>query len=269
MELLDKAADPPTEPLLESSNDASMLQFHVAKIFEELDRRGDVPAGAIARLEWRLLPLLERSTRPPKALRFELSRDPGLFVQFLRVLYRPSADSGMEEQSADDPEQARLRALQAFQLFEGWDVIPGTRDDLTIDGARLEAWIEEARALAKAAGRLAVADLHIGKVLSASRQGADGHWPAEAVRDAIDCKWSKDLESGFNTGVYNRRGVTTRDPSDGGALERTEAARYRASADAVRRTHPRTGAVLDAIADRYEADAARHDERAAQRDWDD
>ncbi|MBP8808520.1 MAG: hypothetical protein KBG48_14510 [Kofleriaceae bacterium] len=87
------------------------------------------------------------------------------------------------------------------------------------------------------------------------------------MRDAIDRTRSKELESGFRTGVYNRRGVTTRGLDDGGALERTEAARYRAWADAVRRTHPRTGAVLEAIADRYEADAARHDDRAAERDW--
>jgi transcriptional regulator with XRE-family HTH domain len=262
LEVLEEAYSQPIEPGEEPIDD-----YHLARLLGHLDSRAEVTKSRLAALEWLYLPLLEGSEHPPKTLRRELSSDPNLFAQFLRVLYRPSADSGVVEPEPEDREQASLRAQQTFHLFEGWDVLPGTRDDGTVDGAALEAWIEEARALAIAAGRLAVADLHIGKVLAASPKGEDGHWPAEAVRDAIDRKWSKDLESGFRTGVYNRRNKEFRDVSDGGTEDRAEAARYRAWADAVRRPHPRTGAVLEAIADGYEADAARHDDRAAERDW--
>ncbi len=257
-------------------NDSS-LAYHLANIFTVLDQRDDVSVQEIAALEWTFLQHLEHSTRPPRALRKALATQPEFFVQILSLLYKPRGDNpGADTSSADSDggapdevvdERTRLRAMQAFHLLEGWDAIPGMREDGTIDGAALESWIKTARVLAKDVGRLAVADLHIGKVLATSPKGADGHWPADAVRDAIDLFRSKDLESGVALGVYNRRGGTTRGLRDGGALERDLVTTYRTWVDEVRLHHPRTAAVLHAIADSYERDAARHDERAAQLDW--
>lgn len=76
-----------------------------------------------------------------------------------------------------------------------------------------------------------------------------------------------DIDQGFVIGLYIRRGVTTRMPTDGGGLERGEAAMYPADAKASALLWPRTRAVLERIADGYEADAAREDQTAEQRDW--
>lgn len=67
-------------------------------------------------------------------------------------------------------------------MLELWKRIPGTRDNGMINGEGLEAWIKEARALAKAAGQEDIADSRIGNTLSASLMGSDGNWPAEPVR---------------------------------------------------------------------------------------
>ncbi|MBL8624652.1 MAG: helix-turn-helix domain-containing protein [Myxococcales bacterium] len=266
----------------EASDVDDVDTYHLANIFTVLDQRDDVSVQEIAVLEWTFLQHLEHSTRPPRALRKALATQPEFFVQILSLLYKPRGDkldadaSSADSSSADSDggapdevvdERTRLRAMQAFHLLEGWDAIPGMRDDRTIDAAALESWIKNARVLAKDVGRLAVADLHIGKVLATAPKGADGHWPADAVRDAIDLFRSKDLESGVALGVYNRRGGTTRGLRDGGALERDLVTTYRTWGDEVRLHHPRTAAVLHAIADSYERDAARHDERAAQLDW--
>ena len=144
-----------------------------------------------------------------------------------------------------DPEQARAVATQAYRLLELWNRIPGTRDDGTIDGEALEAWIKEARTLAKAAGREDIADSRIGNMLSASPMGSDGNWPAEPVREVIDLFRSKPMIEGFRVGKSNRRGVTTRMPRDGGELERQEAAKYRAWAKAIAYDHPHTAKALD------------------------
>src|SRR5690606_12557522 len=111
----------------------------------------------------------------------------------------------------------------AHRLLDLFDRLPGTREDRTIDGAALEQWIKEARILAKEAGRQDIADGRIGKMLSASPMGADGNWPAEPVREVVDLFRSKPMIEGFQAGKYNRRGVTTRNPRDGGELERREA----------------------------------------------
>ncbi len=75
--------------------------------------------------------------------------------------------------------RTNLRILQhshivdlAGQAPRGSDVhhvIPGTAADGSIDGAKLEAWVKEARKLAHAVGRGAIADQKIGEMLSASQ----------------------------------------------------------------------------------------------------
>lgn len=107
----------------------------------------------------------------------------------------------------------------------------------------------------------------IGEILSASKREPDQPWPPVAVCEIIEMVRSRTLESGFEVGVYNRRGVTVRMPRDGGEQERSLAARYRRDAEALRFDWPRTAACLDRIAATYEYDATREDRSAEQRDW--
>jgi hypothetical protein len=266
IELLQQAASQPVEHQ-ESGNEATMSQYHVANILATLDERDDVHRSTLAMLEWIYLRLLEDSRRPPKALLHVLSEEPALFMQMLSAIFRPSEESGVVEPAPADADQARALAGQAYQLLELWDRLPGTRDDGSIDAALLEAWIKEARILAKAAGREGIADDRIGHMLSASPMGRDGHWPAEPVRDMLDLFRSQPMLAGFRVGKMNRRGVTSRSLRDGGALERAEAAKYRGWARALADEHPRTAKALDSLADGYERDAKRHDDDAERLDW--
>jgi len=56
-------------------------------------------------------------------------------------------------------------------------------------------------------------------------------------------------------------------PFDGGKQERDLAETYRKYAEAFRFDWVRTAACLDRIAESFERDAKRQDERAEQRDW--
>jgi hypothetical protein len=56
--------------------------------------------------------------------------------------------------------------------------------------------------------------------------------------------------SGFAIGLFNRRGVTARMPTDGGGQERDEAAKYRSDAKPSALSWPRTRTVLERIAAR-------------------
>jgi len=266
LEVLEQAARQPIENPV-TGNEATMFRHDVAETLAELDARDDVDRNALAMLEWNYLRILENSRRPPKVLLSELSEQPHLFIKMLSAVYKASAESGIEEPEPSDPEQARAVADQAYRLLDLWNRIPGQRDDDTIDGQALEIWIKQARVLAKAAGREAIADSKIGQMLSASPKGADQNWPAEPVRDALDLFRSKPMLEGFRIGKANRRGVTTRNPGDGGNLERAEAATYRAWAKAVAFEHPHTARALNELADDYERQAKREDEEAERRDW--
>jgi len=131
----------------------------------------------------------------------------------------------------------------------------------------LENWVKEARKLLNSSGRGEIGDSKIGEILSASRREPDQPWPPTPVREIIEMVRSRALESGFEIGVYNRRGVTVRLPHDGGGQERALAEVYRRDAAALRFDWPRTSACLDRISTTYEVDAAREDLSAEQRDW--
>lgn len=247
-------------------NEATMFQYYVAEILQHLDDRTDVAEDTLVGLEWMYLGVLEHSRRPPKVLVKALSENPALFVDMLRVVFSPSEESGIVDPEPENREHPEILANQAYRLLDLWDRLPGARDDGSIDGVALETWIKQARVLAKQVGREEIADSRIGQMLSASPMGADGNWPAEAVREVIDLFRSKEMAEGFWVGKHNRRGPTMRDPRDGGQLERDEAEKYRRWAAALVE-YPHTARALNTMADSYELEARRHDEQAERRDW--
>lgn len=266
IEILRQAVRQPIDDSVDR-NGATMFQHYVEELLKVLDDRGDVEETDLVWLEWSYLPLLAHSRRPAKALMRALSNEPELFVEMVSAVYKSSEEGAAEVVMPEDPERARAIATQAYRLLEMWDRIPGYRDDGFIDVDFLEAWIKRARQLAKAAGREDVADSRIGVMLSSSPTGEDGNWPAEPVRHVIDLFRSKPMLSGFWVGKLNRRGVTTRHPRSGGALERDEAANYRRWAQQIAFEHPHTAKVLSAIADSYDRDAGYHDESVERMDW--
>lgn len=99
----------------------------------------------------------------------------------------------------------------------------------------------------------------IGEALAGTATDEDGTWPCLAVRDVLEREGDHDLERHLSTSRRNQRAVTGRNPYDGGAQKRKLAGKYRGGADAIRDRWPRSGKLLDEIADDYEADAQRED----------
>ncbi|MGB8843585.1 MAG: helix-turn-helix transcriptional regulator [Aliidongia sp.] len=265
--LLEEAIRQPVSEAV-GSNDPVMFQHYVTQILTRLDTAPDVSEATLTALEWSYLRVLEYSQRPAKALLKALATQPSLFIQMLQAIDKPNEDSDVIEDPPENLAQRQVVAKQAYHLLRIWNRVPGTGEDGTIDADALKSWIDEARAGAKAIGRAEGADFCIGNVLSAAPVGADGIWPAEAVRSAIDRTKSDDLESGFVIGRRNRRGVTTRMYGDGGDLERDEAKRYRDWAAALAYEYMRTAKALNTLAGSYEDDARRQDDHAERLDWD-
>ncbi|CCD86689.1 conserved protein of unknown function [Bradyrhizobium sp. ORS 285] len=248
-------------------NDRTMFQHYAQEIFNQLDQADDVSTDTLAKLEWQYLPMFEHSERKAKAIMAELASKPDLFVEMLAAVYKPTEDSGVVDPPVENEEHARKIANQAYRLLRIWDVIPGTEADGSIDGAKLEAWIKEARKLAHAKGRGPVADEKIGELLSASKVDADGIWPVVPIREVIEAIRSRDLETGMMIGKSNRRGVTTRAMGEGGDQERRLAKQYRDWSEATAFDWPRTSGILENLAKSYDREAKAHDEDAERLDW--
>jgi len=259
------AAAKSDEPL--DGNDATMFSFYLGLIFKRLDQDPSVDEKDIVSLEWIYFQALRHSDRPAQTLHRALARDPAFFAHLLKLIFLPAKDSGIEEPPPEDKEQVQNMASQAYDVLHDWAHVPGADDAGIIDGLALETWVKDACKLLKESGRGEIGDSKIGEILSASKREPDQPWPPTPVREVIEVVRSRALESGFEIGVYNRRGVTVRMPRDGGEQERGLAASYRRDAEALRFDWPRTAACLDRIATTYEVDATREDLSVEQRDW--
>ena len=213
----------------------------------------------LARIEWAFLPALDRFHRQPRALHRLLSVSPDFFVEVLSLVYRreneePGGDDA-GELSPGDQQRARI----GYELLGDWRGVPGQQAGGDIDEDHFREWMFVVQARLRDVGRYGIGLHVLGQVLSGSPSDPDGTWPCGAVRRVIEELGSRDLEEGFRIGVYNSRGVVTRDPAAGGAQERALAERYEGLAAAVSSSHPRTGRLLRRIADGYRRDARRED----------
>ncbi len=256
-----------TEPEIDS-NDVTMFGHYVGVILDRLENDPSVGEDIIVKLQWSYFQTLRYSQRRPHILHRALARHPEFFVDLIKLIFLPAADSGVEEPPAENAERLQAAASHAYDVLRDWSHVPGADDSGLVDPDALETWVKKARKLLAEAGRGEIGDQKIGEILSAAVRQPDEPWPPEPVREILEITRSPAIEKGFEIGVYNRRGVTMRLPFDGGKQERGLAETYRKDAEALRFDRVRTAACLDRIAEGFERDAKRHDERAEQRDWD-
>jgi hypothetical protein len=249
---------------LQDGNAATMFQHYVQEIFQKLDKIEDVSDEELALLEWSYLTVLEHTSRPPTLLHKRLAFSPHFFVERLTLVYRSNREEKDGLLSEVEEDKRANVANQAYRLLNSWQGMPGLVDGV-LNADTLKAWVREARSLCEANGRMEIGDEKIGETFAWAPADPDGTWPPLLVREVIESVRSDHLETGVYIGVKNARGITVRDPMDGGALERGEAAKYRSFGKAVRLEYPRTFAVLDRIARSYDHEARAHDDDVDRR----
>ena len=168
-----------------------------------------------------------RARHEPKmpSLHEALAQDPSFFVDVVSAICRRHSDPPGEA----TPEQQRV-ASNAWHLLSSWKRVPGTDHTGAIDGAALKAWSHAVMPLLAEADRRAVGEIQFGKVLAFSPAAADGSWPCVEVRDLLESLQSEKVEEGLRVQIFNNRGVTSRNPEDGGDQERALAKKYRDAA---------------------------------------
>jgi transcriptional regulator with XRE-family HTH domain len=225
---------------------------------QEVQRKeSDIDHARVARLEWGYLDWLDGHPASPVTLHGVLKTEPKFFVDLLGIIFRPENEP---EDAIEPSEEEKARAQNAYRLLMSWEGVPGGRDDGTVDEKALLDWVQSARSMAKEQSRLAVCDLRIGNVFAhAPDEPSDNGWPCIPVRDAIEEVGSEDLASGFEMGIYNKRGVYRKAFDEGGDQERDLAKRFRGWAEVCKIEWPRTAASLLCVAEGYEREASRAD----------
>jgi hypothetical protein len=85
-------------------------------------------------------------------------------------------------------------------------------------------------------------------------------WPHESVRELLEDLRSDAIDEGVFLGVVNRRVATVKLPDEGGESEFALAKRFATWADALP-GYPRTARVLRQLAEYYDTNARREDDR--------
>lgn len=263
----------PTQKLIEllekvgtrkSEEEKRIDSYVVTKVIEELETRGDIKRETLMRLEWLYLPFLAsyRSSHKPKVLHEELSINPEFFIEVLKWIYKSDIeeldDIKVQEDISDEAKQGRGR--NSYDLLQSWKEIPGVTEKGKIDESLLWDWINKVRELAEQSGRLTVADIHIGFLLAEFPENEEP-WPPIEICRVIDKINTDSLKSGFSSGAFNKRGSSTRGPFDGGDIERGHAEYFYKQAVSIKYDFPETAKLLTNLAEGYELDAKRMDER--------
>lgn len=242
----------------------------LTQVFKRLEEDPLMTDERVARLELPFVRVLrpydQDGSERTLALHRVIARSPQDFVAFVTWQFRRS--DGQNDPTPDkvdtDLETRTLRAELAYHILSSWSEIPGLRNAGLIDAEDFGNWNAEVRRLADEAGRLSVTESVLGQAYArfASRRSWED-WLPDVLADFLDLPDNARLREGFEIGVYNSRGVTTRGPYDGGMQERQLVEKYREIAKGYALHHPRLASSIRRIAECYAREAERSDDRAA------
>jgi len=250
--------------------------YDFQRLFAYLEAmRAHLEPGDLVRLQWAYLPALGYDAKIP-ALSETLAADPAEFVGMVCLVFsaRPASedDENIEDQAdderkvedhADDEKRDASLATNAYRLLNAWDVPPGLIDG-AMDAKVLRSWLDRATELLVERDRREVGLQQFGQVLGHTPPDPDGTWPGVVVRDLLEDVQLEDIETGLYLHIVNSRSITSRGLEDGGDQELQLAGDYRAKAEELADTAPRTAALFRRVAASYEGDA-RQIENDAER----
>lgn len=140
------------------------MNYHTEKIFTYLYSEcdaGRVEKSKVLEMEARYVKVLEF----PKLLNETIANDPGLFVGFMKEMYRGKreSDNAIIErtvaESAEETkyaEESRRRAEGAYEVISKFRTIPGIRPDGSIDSETLSDYYGKATELLKECDRFEI-----------------------------------------------------------------------------------------------------------------
>lgn len=242
--------------------------YQLDEVLACLDNAGSIEDHRIAAMELPFVRLLchhgHRQHKRTLALHRELARDPALFVQLLSWHYRRRDGTDDPEEAPNSEERREFLAKLAYHTLQGWNTVPGLSESGELSDCDFNTWADEAFRRASGVDRREVAETHLGALLARlARRRSWEDWLPPGILEFLDRPEHGSLREKFDLGIRNARGVTSRSPYAGGAQERKLAEKYRSLASRYTVAHPRVAALLNSIADRYDRDAQREDERAA------
>ncbi|HSX89332.1 MAG TPA: hypothetical protein VLG17_15225, partial [Pseudomonas sp.] len=236
----------------------TMLSYYVSQALTELRGRSDAVELEIAKIEYAYLPVLRFEDQPLSIIGL-MARTPETFVDVLSDVFRGKSAAPAEEVTIE----MKARAHASNGLLKMFKTVPGLKGS-KVDPETLAEWVMQARGVAASKDLIEICDIHIGQLLAHAPNDPDeAFWPPSSVGKVIEDIASDELERGFSTECFNKRGVYSKAINEGGGQERCLAEKYQRWADNTH-SYPRTSAMLERVAESWLRRASEEDIRAEQ-----
>ncbi|MGB7431330.1 MAG: hypothetical protein WA921_02535 [Ahrensia sp.] len=180
--------------------------------------------------------------------------------QLLFVISKAYKRDGETKEELSEEEQRF--ATVAHHILLHIKICPGLQRDGAFSELKFREFTQHLKKRAVEEGYTNGMQHVLGKLMAFAPKGENENWPPPCICEVLDLPEHDRLRGSFQTGIYNKRGVTTRLPYDGGDQEREIAQRYDGYAERVQIEFPLASECLKQIAESYRRDATRHDRSA-------
>lgn len=239
-----------------SSSEPSYLTdtYDIIELIKMLQDSPEISPDDLFKVEWAYLPLLdEYSGASPKFLEWRLASEPEFFCEVIRLVYR----SKKEDAIINNPnEEIKAIATNAWRLLHEWRTPPGMQKDGSFNDIHFSSWLQRVKEICIESGHLEVALITIGEVLIHCPADPNGLWINCSVANALNARDVDDMRRGYETGIFNSRGVHTIDPT--GNPEKELAEQYNQKAEDVENAgYQRLAVTLRSLSESYNREAER------------
>lgn len=175
--------------------------YHIKQIIKYL-QKNNYNSTELFKIEWSYLPILDNNDEyRPITIEKRLSEDPNIFMKIICLAYKAEKDKTNKENT-----DAKL-AMNAYRLLNIWRVVPGTKEDGSIDSIKINEWFKQMKEMAIEKDRLEVSLLHFGQVLFYAPKGEDNSWIDENVAEILNQDDSEKIRRGYSLQAFNSVGA--------------------------------------------------------------
>lgn len=220
--------------------------IHVVYILDKLE---DADMKTLYSIEFLLYKFLPRDKKREEIkLIDEIMSDPHTMMNIIDKVYLSSDESERTIELEQIKNSEGYVSLCTYILFD-IQRTPCVDREYNINSTALNDYIGKLQELGKDKHKIKAVNAVIGELLG-NYPEIEGY-PPIPICDIIERQNNPEINAGFKTRIYNKRGVTVRSALDGGTLENEEAQKYKNYADKIRCTHPTMCRIFDDLSREY------------------
>ena len=191
----------------------------------------------------------------------EINKEPSLLMGIYALVFK--ADDGFEEECSQDNTQVKLKLTMAdlaYRFIQNYHEVPCSDPTGEVDENALSGYFDELKRLAKQYHQTNILPLIIGRILGNFRETED--YPSEMFCRFVEHFNDDRIDSEIRCALFNRRGMTTRSPFEGGTIERYHIQTFTKYRDKARYHSPRLTHIFENLIKEYQQMAEREDNEA-------